>query len=72
MAWRFVEHPFITRRTYVCDSAQATDDPGRPAAVPDTWVFSAYDPEDGEPACWVQPEHEARLAADGYCAMVPE
>lgn len=67
--WRWAEEP-ATRRCVLTDTnGQHTVEPERPLSVPSDWEFCAYDPAEGEPSCWVEPEHIARQRRCGYCGL---
>lgn len=63
--WRPIEEPH--RRTIACANPEATAEGERPDHVLKTWTFEPYDVADGDPACWLEPEHEAAERARGYC-----
>lgn len=60
----------VRRRVILPNQETAAVEPPKPAHVPASWTFSPYEPYDGEPSQWVQPEDEARLETNGYCGLV--
>jgi hypothetical protein len=41
-------------------------EPARPENVPKSW---AWEPGDGDPPGWVEPEHEAQARRRGFCGL---
>ena len=68
MAWVWEAKPWRTH--YVADDAMAVIEPPRPDRVPAHWAFKRAQPEDDMPACWVEPEEEAKARRIGYCGKV--
>ena len=68
--WQWQEP--VQRHVHMADAADRTaqTDPGRRPGTPASWTFIPYDPDDGEPAQWVEPENEAQLRTAGYCGLV--
>lgn len=67
--WRWAEEPIVRRRVLTSIDGEETIEPDRPANIPNDWEFCAYDPADGEPSCWVEPEHIARQRRYGFCGL---
>lgn len=55
----------------MADDTKATSQPDRPGDVPPSWIFSPYDPEEGDPAGWGEPEDEQKARRQGYCGLAP-
>lgn len=67
--WRIEYSP--SRRLRMAVDTKATSQPDRPGDVPPSWIFSPYDPEEGDPAGWVEPEDEQKARRQGYCGLAP-
>ena len=70
MMWRIGQA--ARRHVVVCDIEHcfAETEPPRPDNVPASWEFVAYDGfDDGDPACWVEPDAEATARMRGYCGL---
>lgn len=70
MMWRWFNPDEVKLKTHVCENTIASEEPARPADVPASWQFCAFDKaEPDSPACWVEPVAEAMTRMRGYCGM---
>lgn len=59
MAWRWSN---ANRHMVIAEDLGAIIEPLRPANVPASYTWVPHDPDEGEPAGWLEPRH-------GYCGL---
>ena len=64
--WRWGD-PAPSRRVFVSESQTAISEPV--GEYTGDWPFVPYDPIDGEPACWLEPEDKAAARRRGFCGL---
>lgn len=69
--WRWSFYPTRGFRMAETPDREAMTEPARPAGIPPTWTFCPYNPDDGEPAGWVEPVDECNARRQGYCGLAP-
>lgn len=69
--WRWNFLPSRSFRMALVADREAMTEPARPAGIPPTWTFCPYNPDDGEPAGWVEPVDECNARRQGYCGLAP-
>lgn len=69
-AWRWGSKEYRNSRVCAYDNDHphrwTKEEPPRPADLPASWVFVGTD-EDGDPACWREPQEDADKRRKGYC-----
>lgn len=68
-AWRWSQD--LPRRKFIfhADQAATVQPDARPGNIPMNWEFIPFDPSDGDPATWVEPESDAQSRRAGYCGL---
>lgn len=51
------------------EDRQATTEPPRPSWVPKSWNFCPYDPDEGDPAQWIEDPESTAARRRGYCGL---
>lgn len=69
MAWRWKDAPVMRFAEYRTNPA-ATEEPVRPDLIPDAWQWRPANPDDGDPAGWLEDEASYLARRKGGCGLV--